>query len=147
MRLSRVDGLADGVEPAPARLRIGGWAVAGPTRATLEPAAAAVCGSRLSSRLVALSGPAARPGFAEYDDASPLGPGVRVPWLEYPVEVGRWVCVLVELHGTARTPERPATVAVEAEGGDRWNVRVLWPDGCNTSTHISDSEAATAATP
>ena len=87
VRLSRVDGLAGGVDPAPVRLRIGGWPVAG---ADPRPRCDTGGGRRAvargcASRLVALSGPAATAGVAEYDDASPLGPGVRVPWLEYPV--------------------------------------------------------------
>jgi hypothetical protein len=41
------------------RLRIGGWAGRRADPATLDPAAAAVCGPRLSSRMVALSGPTA----------------------------------------------------------------------------------------
>jgi hypothetical protein len=145
VRLSRVDSLAD---PTAVRLRIGGWAVAGPKETTLEPTGVSVTGSGLCSRLVALAGPGVRTGVAEYEDASPLGHGVRVPWLEYPAEVGRWVCVLVELRGdTAPEPEPRATAAVEADGGGRWNVRVLWPDGFTTSTQINESGVASPAAP
>jgi hypothetical protein len=98
--------------------------------------------------LVALAGPTATPGVAEYEDASPLGSGVRVPWLEYPVAAGRWVVVLVELRGgTATEQDRPATVAVEADGDGRWNVRALWPDGFTTSTQINESGVAFPAAP
>jgi len=73
---------------------------------------------------------------------------VRVPWLEYPVEVGRWVCVLVELRGDAALASvGPATVAVEADGDGRWNVRALWPDGFTTSTQINENGVAFSATP
>jgi hypothetical protein len=147
VRLSRVDGIAEGVDPASVRLRIAGWALAGPTQPTFEPTAVTLRGSGLCSRLVALSGPTVTPGVADYEDASPLGRGVRVPWLEYPVEVGSWVCVLVELRGgPAPAPERPPIAAVEADEG-RSNVRVLWPDGADTSTQISESEVASPAAP
>jgi hypothetical protein len=145
LRLSRVDSLAT---TSLVRLRIGGWAVAGPKETTLEPTGVSVTSPNACSRLVALAGPTATPGVAEYEDASPLGSGVRVPWLEYPVEAGRWVVVLVELRGgTATEQDRPATVAVEADGDGRWNVRALWPDGFTTSTQINESGVASPAAP
>ena len=140
-RLSRVDGLAAEVDPALVRLRIGGWAVAGSAETALEPTAVTLTGSGVCSLLEALSGPTATAGFTEYEDASPLGQGVRVPWLEYPVEVGALVCALVELRGGAEpAPAEPATVVIEEDGAGRWNVRVLWPDGVNTSTQIHEAQ-------
>jgi hypothetical protein len=148
VRLSRVDGLAEGVDPALLRLRVGGWAVAGPTSTTLEPTGVSVAGAHVFSRLVAVAGPTMTPGVAEYEDASPLGRGVRVPWLECPVEVGPWISVLVELRGgVAPQSGRPATVAVEADGSGRWIVRVLWPDGVDTLTQINENRAASPAAP
>ena len=74
LRLSRVDALAAGVDPAHVRLRVGGWPVAGPARATLD-AGGGHRGRRRTALAgcVALSGAAATAGVAEYDDASPLG--------------------------------------------------------------------------
>jgi hypothetical protein len=152
VRLSRVDELAAGVDPGGVRLRIGGWAVAGASQASVEPVVARVTGAALTSSLVALAGPGATPGsvtpgIAEHEDASPLGHGVRVPWLEHPVQVGAWVATLVELSGAGGSAGgRPAAVSVGADGSARLDLGVQWPDGCNTSTQINEGGVAESVT-
>jgi hypothetical protein len=159
LRLSRVDALAAGVVADQVRLRVGGWAVAGPSRSTVDIAGVTVLGAGLRSRLVALSGDATA-GVAGYEDASPLGPGVRVPWLEHPVSVGAWVATLVELAGNEGTDgsdgtdgpdgtggRRAAAAAVDVDGPGRFVVRVKWPDGLHTSTQISEDEVTTPVAP
>jgi hypothetical protein len=143
LRLSRVDALAAGVAADEVRLRVGGWPIAGPSRSIVDAIEATVLGSRLRSRLVALSANATA-GVAEYEDASPLGPGVRVPWLEHSVWVGAWVATLVELAGRdATVGRRAANASVDADGSGRLTAWVRWPDGLHTSTQISEDAVTT----
>ena len=78
------------------RLRIGGWPVAGPADATLDRRRSRVAGRRTGSpsSLAPCSAPACAADVAEYDGREPARRAARVvPWLEYPVDVGAWMCV------------------------------------------------------
>jgi hypothetical protein len=146
LRLSRVDTLAPGVGAGQVGLRVGGWAVAGASSSTVDASAAAVTGTAVRSRLVDLTG-SATAGCTGYEDASPLGPGVRVPWLAYPVRVGAWVVSLVELSGVSTLDgEGPARAELESRQRELV-VRAVWPDGVHTSTQINEGGVATPATP
>lgn len=139
VRLVRVESLADGVDPAFVTLRFGGWPVAGDGPELVGPGSAGV--SRppsfgavgLRSSITALHGGEATPGVATAPDG-PLGVPVRVPWLEFPVRVGAWVAVLIELAGAApgASPAGSATPT-----GDRdVTIAVGWPDGVETKLHM-----------
>jgi hypothetical protein len=116
-RLVRVDQLADGVQAEDLRLRIGGWPVAGEAP---------------RSSVLALIGEASA-GSTTRPDGGPLGGPVRVPWVDFPVRVGAWVAVLVELTGAPGAGD-PSTVVIE--GDSDLAVRVDWPDGASTQLHI-----------
>jgi hypothetical protein len=151
VRLARVDGLAGDLDATALRLRVGGWPVAGDGGTDIRPGTATATGSRITSRVLSLLGEGAA-GVTAYQDAGPLGSPVRVPWLDYPVRVGAWVAVLVELAAAAR----PAVTASPAATGqpragldptDRGlRVWVDWPDGIRTSTHL-DIDASGGAVP
>lgn len=148
LRLSRVDTLVPGVDVAgPVRLRVGGWAIAGPATSTVDGGTAMVTGARARSSLIALDGDASA-GITRYEDASPLGPGVQVPWLESPVRVGAWMPALVELAGVGAVEGgHPPAVAVEPAGPGRLLIQARWPDGWQTSTQISEGGVATPVAP
>ncbi|WP_277212150.1 DUF2264 domain-containing protein [Isoptericola croceus] len=111
VRCVRVDDVPDGA--APVVLRVSGW----PT----------VAHDGLTSTLTPLAG-GWTPGVTERADASPLGEGARVPYLDGPVVPGAWVAALVTLYGGAGAPQ-PATLTLD--GSD---AVVRWPDGA-TTTH------------
>lgn len=135
LRLSRVDELAGGLDPATLRLRVGGWAVAG-------------AGGPLSRLLPVVGSGVA--GTTTRPDGSPLGAPVVAPWLDYAVRVGQWVATLVELSGRSRHPASPpppdraarrACQAVLDEDGHGLRVRIDWPDGVHTQTCLETPEA------
>lgn len=97
MRLSRVDSLADGVDPAAVRLRVGGWP--------------AVDGLR--SVVTGAGGHAYQEKKAE---ASPLGVTTRIPYMEYEVRVGTWVTTQIELcrGGSAAPIDWPDEAGINA---------------------------------
>ena len=140
LRLVRIDDIADVVDPATIRLRIGGWAVAGEGGATQFRDSVIVTGSRLASRLTAVRGTAIA-GSTRHADGGPLGAPVRVPWLDCAARGGVWVAVLVELSDDATLSEllpRPrcrTTVVADDHG---LAVRVDWPDGPRTHTRLPD---------
>lgn len=111
VRCVRVDDVPDGA--APVALRVSGW----PT----------VAQDGLTSTLTPLAGEWT-PGVTERADASPLGEGARVPYLDGPVIPGTWVAVLVTLHGGAGAEQEPT---LTLDGSD---AVVRWPDGV-TTTH------------
>ena len=136
LRLARVDALADGVEAGALHLRVGGWAVTG---------------TRLTSRVASVLGDG-RSGVTEHEDASPLGRGVRVPYVDYPVRVGAWVAALIELSGGHQPPECTecrVTVDAAAPGpaDPALAVRVAWPDGVQTRTLIDPTEPRAQSEP
>jgi hypothetical protein len=120
VRLVRLDDLADGIDAATVRLRVGGWPVSG---------------SRLTSRVASLLGDGTA-GVTRREDGGPLGHPVRVPWLDHTPSVGAWLAVLVELAGTGHAARQsPARAALEVAAGCL-RVRVDWPDGVHTDTRI-----------
>ncbi len=91
-------------------------------------------------------------GVAIHDNAGPLGNPVRVPWLDHALRPGAWVAALLELRGNGTRQGREiCRVAldsadqgsgicgrVDAAPGDQApGVRVEWPDGRSTYTHLS----------
>ncbi|WP_235008184.1 DUF2264 domain-containing protein [Microbacterium timonense] len=127
LRLARVRSLEAGLDAAPLRLRVGGWALASePTpRSWIEELGRneegntdAASSSRLASsggHASATAGATARvvadglsssirpligagaTSVETREDASPLGPVAAVPLVTYPVEPGAWTATLVEL--------------------------------------------------
>jgi hypothetical protein len=79
MRLSRVDSLAEGIDPQSVRLRVGGWPTTG------------------ADSLHSLIEGAGVVRYQEKAQAGPLGPNVTIPYLEYEVRVGTWVSTLIAL--------------------------------------------------
>ncbi|AVT35563.1 DUF2264 domain-containing protein [Plantactinospora sp. BB1] len=148
LRLTRVDGLADGVEAAALRLRIGGWAVAGAPTADCGGGVATVTGAGLTSRLAALrgagtAGATAVPeaGATTVPDGGPLAGGLVVPWLDHPVRPGEWIATLVELSGesAATAFDRPCRAALD-EDADGLHVLVDWPDGAGTEIRLDTGQ-------
>jgi len=139
VRLARVDDLAG---DAPVRLRVGGWPVAGPGAATTGPATATATGSGLVSHLAAVTAGEVVTGVDEHADG-PLGGPVRVPWLDHPVRPGAWVITLVALAGDdTNGAARACTTTLDASDHGL-DVRVGWPDGVRTHTHL-DTTASRA---
>ncbi len=135
VRLARVDELADGVDAAALRLRVGGWPVAGPGAVTVLPQAVTASTLRHTSRLRSLSGNGIA-GVTAHSDGGPLGGPTHVPWLDHPVRVGAWIAVLVELCGTDRAAETQHGRCDLDVGGDGLEVGVDWPDGIRTRTRL-----------
>ncbi|SFC34805.1 hypothetical protein SAMN04487968_105267 [Nocardioides terrae] len=141
LRLAQVESLAEGRREADLRLRIGGWPVAGAAPAgRVEDDAAVAVADGLTSRLVAVRGNGA-PALDTRVDATPLGTAV-IPTLEFPVAVGDWVAVLVELTG-ADVP-RSHRARVEITDQHLRSVTVTWPDGHTTSSNLHHRTAPAA---
>jgi hypothetical protein len=147
LRLARIDGLPEAPDPGSLRLRVAGWPVAGEGSAEVSTAFAAAAGAGLTSRLLSVLIEDAADeavvvanaaGVAEHRDSGPLGSPVRVPWLEHVVRPGDWVATLVELSGSKSTPgRRTCRVVFDSDDAQTLGVRVEWPDGRNTHTHLS----------
>jgi hypothetical protein len=149
-RLVRVDGLAEGLDPAPLRLRIGGWAISSdaPAGSTSGMSAQVSDGTR-SSRLTAVpvgealsAAPAA--GWTTRKDASPLGPVSAVPYLVLPVDPGRWAAALSELSAIGGAGVTPAAVELsggELSGGEAPTAVLRWPDGAVTTTRLGEPQS------
>jgi hypothetical protein len=135
LRLSRVDGIADGVEADALRLRIGGWAIAGDATATLRGSAAAVTGAGLTSRLESVRG-GGTAGVTTVPHGGPLAGGLVVPWLDHPVRPGAWAAALLELSAVPASTVGQACRAVVTEDARGLHLAVDWPDGISTSTHL-----------
>ncbi|MGW2625894.1 DUF2264 domain-containing protein [Micromonospora taraxaci] len=140
LRLTRVDGLADGVEAAALRLRIGGWAIAGDATATAGGGVAVVAGADLTSRLESVHG-GGTAGVTAVPHGGPLAGGLVVPWLDHPVRPGAWVATFTELSRVPVAAAGQACRAVADEDGRGLHLAVDWPDGISTSTRL-DAEHA-----
>lgn len=141
VRLSVVDSLEPGVDPAPLRLRSGGWALAGadaPATTSAGDTATATRGHRTSGIRALTPGGAA--SIALRTDASPLGAHAAVPVAEHPVEVGAWIATLVWLDGDAVGD--PSTAHVEVAD---CTAHLTWPDGVATATRLIDHRPAAGA--
>ncbi|WP_433353013.1 DUF2264 domain-containing protein [Micromonospora saelicesensis] len=140
LRLTRVDGLADGVEAAALRLRIGGWAVAGDATATAGGGVSVVTGAHLTSWLESVHG-GGTAGVTAVPHGGPLAGGLVVPWLDHPVRPGAWAATFTELSRVPATTARRACRALVDEDGRGLHLAVDWPDGISTSTRL-DTERA-----
>ena len=168
VRLARVESLEPGLVAETLRLRIGGWAVSGSEPATgTAPAAGAtspadgraapaaisawVSEGRLRSTISTLSGEStahelphgdvAVPRVTHRPGSTPLASTAAVPSLDFPVVVGQWVAVIVELSGAATAHEFVPRVDFFDRRSD-WTVDVTWPDGLRTSTSFSELRPA-----
>jgi hypothetical protein len=127
VRLARFDAVGDGSpDPAPLRLRIGGWAVAGaepPATETAGPVARCSRADGLTSVVRGLAG-LERGGCTETGGLNPLGAYAGIPWVttDGPAEYGRIYAALVVLTGVPV----PDQVSLEIAGD---TVTVIWPDG------------------
>ncbi|MEU5671827.1 DUF2264 domain-containing protein [Micromonospora sp. NPDC047762] len=140
LRLTRVDGLVDGVEAAALRLRIGGWAIAGDATATAAGGVAVVTGAGLTSRLDSIHG-GGTAGVTAAPHGGPLAGGLLVPWLDHPVRPSAWAATFTELSRVPVAPARQACQAVVDEGGRGLHLAVDWPDGISTSTRLDTENA------
>lgn len=145
VRLVRVEELVAGVDGDALRLRVGGWPVAGAGEERRWSVGATVSATPgpgagpLSSSVVALGSAAATAvvGVTTRPDGGPLGGPVRVPWLEFPVSVGDWIPVLVELDGGRSVSPPTAALAVDVTATPDLAVAVTWPDGVRTDLNIT----------
>ncbi|MGC4837893.1 DUF2264 domain-containing protein [Micromonospora vinacea] len=140
LRLTRVDGLADGVEAAALRLRIGGWAVAGDATATAGGGVAVVTGADLTSWLESVHG-GGTAGVTAVPHGGPLAGGLVVPWLDHPVRPGAWAATFTGLARVPVTTAGQACQAVVDEDGRGLHLAVDWPDGISTSTRLDTEHA------
>ncbi|MEV1015142.1 DUF2264 domain-containing protein [Micromonospora sp. NPDC049801] len=146
LRLTRVDDLADGVEAAALRLRIGGWAIAGDATATVGERAVTVTGAGLTSRLDSVRGDGTA-GASAVPHGGPLAGGLVVPWLDHPVRPGCWVAAFIELSGVSAATVGQAGRVVADENADGLHLAVDWPDGISTSTRLDTEHAGPARVP
>ncbi|MBG6105679.1 hypothetical protein IW249_006093 [Micromonospora vinacea] len=140
LRLTRVDGLADGVEAAALRLRIGGWAIAGDATATAGGGVAVVTGADLTSWLESVHGDGTA-GVTAVPHGGPLAGGLVVPWLDHPVRPGAWAATFTGLARVPVTTAGQACQAVVDEDGRGLHLAVDWPDGISTSTRLDMEHA------
>lgn len=142
VRLTSIDDLAVGIDPAGLRLRVGGWALAGD-----EPQHATDTGSahvRLDGRVSGIRAlrPEAVSRVVVRRHASPLGETAAVPVLTWDAEVGVPFAALVTLTGDETAGDGPASLEIE---GDKPVAVVTWPDGLATRTPLTDSGAPRGA--
>ncbi|MEU8386846.1 DUF2264 domain-containing protein [Micromonospora sp. NPDC048843] len=140
LRLTRVDGLADGVEAAALRLRIGGWAIAGDATATAGGGVAVVTGVDLTSRLESVHG-GGTAAVTAVAHGGPLAGGLVVPWLDHPVRPGAWVATFTELSRVPVATAGQTCRAVVDEDSHGLHLAVDWPDGISTSTRLDTEHA------
>lgn len=166
VRLTRIESVEAGVEPATLRLRVGGWALAAretprssveglglddgrhadsrsssphassPQRAASGDAAATAFANGLRSGIR----PLVHDGVASVEtrrDANPLGPEAAVPVLTYPVVVGGWTATILELTADDVESTTEAAVAFGADG-EQTTVTVTWPDGTATTSRLAN---------
>jgi hypothetical protein len=142
LRLTRVDSLADDVETAALRLRIGGWALPGDATAAFDGSAAVVTGDGLTSRLESVHGDGTA-GATAVPHGGPLTGGMVVPWLDYTVRPGTWIATLTELSREPAVTAQQACQAVADADTGGLHVAVDWPDGISTATRL-DTKAGQA---
>ncbi|MGO3885983.1 MAG: DUF2264 domain-containing protein [Mycetocola sp.] len=147
LRLSRVDALA---EPGtPLRLRIGGWALAGPGDAVTGSASgsrAILTAGELSSVIeaVPVNGTISHADavIVRRHDASMLGPDAAVPTLELVANADAgWTATLITLSGTGTPPPPASAVTVQISGTV---AAVTWPDGLTSTSTLQTPEPAPA---
>ena len=138
LRVVRVDEAADG-----ARLRVGGWPVAGADADAAPgsgPGTAGATAGRLTSTVAVALGAPLGAGVERRDGSSPLGDPVLVPRVDLAARPGTWVAVLVALDGrtgpTGAGTAAPAADVAVAEDPRGAVVAVTWPDGARTRTPL-----------
>ena len=143
MRLVRVESL-EAPTAAGLRLRIGGWPVTGvaPTTAGTDDEARSSVGT-LTSGIRSVIGTGV-PAVAIRPDATPLAGVTAVPVIDYPVVVGEWIAVVVELTGVDPVRQADPAVQVMADG-EHWAAEITWPDGAHTSSRLTDHRTAARA--
>ena len=143
MRLVRVESL-EAPTAAGLRLRIGGWPVTGvaPTTAGTDDEARSSVGT-LTSRIRRVIGTGV-PAVAIRPDATPLAGVTAVPVIDYPVVVGEWIAVVVELTGVDPVRQADPAVQVMADA-EHWAAEITWPDGAHTSSRLTDHRTAARA--
>lgn len=136
VRIAVVHDLADGLDAAALRLRVGGWALTGTQTDHLEraDAAAVASGGRVSAIRILSAGGETR--LVERIEASPLGSRAVIPLAEFSVDEGTAAIVLVDLAG-GEDPTAP-TAEVRLDGA---TAVVRWPDGQSTTSLLPDPEA------
>lgn len=127
VRIVRIDSLAAAGRDA--RLRIGGWAIAGEpgeveTSASAEGASARL--GDLTSAVVPLT-PGLRTGIERRTDASPLGPDAAVPVVVTTPHEGDLVAVAVLLGADAVPSASAPVLEFDADLAS-----VVWPNGLRT---------------
>ena len=143
MRLVRVESL-EAPTAAGLRLRIGGWPVTGvaPTTAGTDDEARSSVGT-LTSGIRSVIGTGV-PAVAIRPDATPLAGVTAVPVIDYPVVVGEWIAVVVELTGVDPVRQADPAMQVMADG-EHWAAEITWPDGAHTSSRLTDHRTAARA--
>jgi hypothetical protein len=147
LRLCRIDDPSDGLDLGALRLRITGWPVAGEGSTQVDGAALVIAtGGGLVSRLcgVPIEGAgndaaalAFDSGVAVHVDAGPLGSPTRVPRLDHAIRPGAWTAALVELSGSRSQHDLNACRVSLHRIDQAPGVRIQWPDGLSTDTHLS----------
>lgn len=142
VRIESLDG-SDAAESADgaARLRIGGWALAGETGEIQTAASAETASVRLGaliSAVVPLT-PGLSCGIERRTDASPLGPDAAVPVVVTTPREGDVLAVAVLISGTAGQIGGAAAQAASAPtleiDADR--AHIVWPDGRRTTSRLA----------
>lgn len=133
VRFARVESLEPGIAAESLRLRIGGWPLTGtaPTTTATADGAHAAAGD-LSSSIRAVVGVGV-PSILIRPDCTPLAGVTAVPSIEFPVAVGEWIAVVIELAGRGTT-QLDCAAALVADSD--W--AVTWPDGVRTLSTLTD---------
>lgn len=144
VRLARVESVREAVETDRLTMRFGGWPIsAAPPATKLAEAGASASTDDLVSRIHDLSGGGTSRVILR-QDASPLGPVSAVPVLEYPVVVGEWVQVIVELSGLHAWNLESARITTSRDR-ETTRVEIVWPDLVVTKSTIADPRHAEVA--
>lgn len=145
LRLARVDALEPGVDAAGLSLRFGGWPVCALSTDTETTASsAAVADGTVRSSLRGLLGDGSSTRVVVRPDSNPLAASATVPTITYPVVVGQWFAVFVELTGTPIDPSHFPSVHL-ADETSSWRAEVVWPDGLATPVRLSPHRDAAPA--
>jgi len=144
VRLVLGESLEAGITAAGLRLRIGGWPVTGvaPTNSGTDDEARSSVGT-LSSGIRSLIGTGV-PTVAIRPDATPLAGVTAVPAIDYPVVVGEWIAVIVELTGVEPVTQVDPTLQLIVDGSS-CTAAITWPDGVHTSSRLTDHRTAARA--
>ena len=120
-------------------LRIGGWAVTGNqvVTSTAGPAGLIVAAAETDTLASRVESACAGEGGVEFrGDASPLGPGTAVPYLDLLPRTGAWMAALVTLISPGHPEENARWKADITPAGSGVRVRITWPDAVRTDTHV-----------